>query len=337
LSIGDLRSQYPRRDVFEHLAHEVDVEHPLRVIVDQLEPSARRICRLHAREYRQRAFGDDEFLRRFWALGWAASGSTARLPNGSLPAAFFRRNMHMSATIGIARRSASQLKMKPPNRPADADSFRKTERSRIRRRHKNARYDRETVHAILDSGLICHVGFVVDGQPFVTPTAYWRMAEAIYFHGSSASRTLKQVGRAIPVCVTVSHLDGIVHARSGFNSCMNYRSVMMFGKAFLVTDAEEKRAALYGLLDRLAPGRSKETKPISWQELKATGVMRLALEEVSAKVRAGDVGDDEADRALDYWAGVVPVRTVLDSPIDDPELRPGIARPENITQIRLGR
>lgn len=106
---------------------------------------------------------------------------------------------------------------------------------------------------------------------------------------------------------------------------------------FLAADAEEKRAALYGLLDRLAPGRSKETKPISWQELNATGVMRLALEEVSAKVRAGDVGDDEADRELDYWAGVLPVRTVLNSPIDDPELRPGIARPENITQIRLGR
>jgi nitroimidazol reductase NimA-like FMN-containing flavoprotein (pyridoxamine 5'-phosphate oxidase superfamily) len=227
--------------------------------------------------------------------------------------------------------------MKHGNGQTSADHFRQTERTRLRRRHKNAHYDRETVHAILDSGLICHVGFVVDGQPFVTPTAYWRIDEAIYFHGSAASRTLKQVGRGISVCVTVSHLDGVVHARSGFNSCMNYRAVMMFGTAVLVTNPEEKRAALHRLLDRLAPGRSKETKPISSQELKATGVMRLDLIEVSAKVRSGAVGDDEADQVLDYWAGIVPVRTVIDPPIDDPDLRPGIPRPENITQIRLGR
>lgn len=227
--------------------------------------------------------------------------------------------------------------MKPSDGPANSKSYKKTERARVKRRHNNARYDRETVRAILNSGLICHVGFIVDGAPFVTPTAYWRMGEDVYFHGSSASRTLKQMGRGVPVCVAVSHLDGIVHARSGFNSCMNYRSVMIFGEAFTVTDPDDKRAALYGLMDRLAPGRSKETKPISNQELKATGVMRLALEEVSAKVRDGAVGDDEDDRALDFWAGIVPVRTVINSPIDDPELRPGIARPDNVTQIRLGR
>jgi uncharacterized protein len=227
--------------------------------------------------------------------------------------------------------------MHQPGSHSAPESYKKTERSRIKRRHKNAHYDRETVHAILDSGLICHVGFIVDGSPFVTPTAYWRMGEAVYFHGSSASRTLKQVGRGIPVCVTISHLDGIVHARSGFNSCMNYRSVMIFGEAFAVTDPVEKRTALYGLIDRLAPGRSKETKPISDRELKATGVMRLALKEVSAKVREGAVGDDEADRALDYWAGIVPVRTVVERPIDDPELRAGIPCPDNISRIRLGR
>ncbi len=227
--------------------------------------------------------------------------------------------------------------MKTGGDQASSTSYRRTERSRLRRRHKNGRYDRGTVHGILDSGLICHVGFVVDGQPFVTPTVYWRMSEAIYFHGSSASRTLRQMGLGIPVCVTVSHLDGIVHARSGFNSCLNYRSVMMFGTAVQVTEPAEKMSALHGLLDRLAPGRSRETKPISVQELKATGVMRLDLEEVSAKVRAGDVGDDEADRALDYWAGIVPVRVVVDPPIDDPELRSGIKCPENIHQIRLGR
>jgi uncharacterized protein len=227
--------------------------------------------------------------------------------------------------------------MKTGSGQASSNSYRRTERSRMRRRHKNARYDRETVHGMLDSGLICHVGFVVDGQPFVTPTIYWRMSEAIYFHGSSASRTLRQMGRGIPVCVTVSHLDGIVHARSGFNSCLNYRSVMMFGTAVQVTEPGEKTSALHGLLDRLAPGRSLQTRPISVQELKATGVMRLDLDEVSAKVRAGSVGDDEAERALDYWAGIVPVRVVVDPPIDDPELRAGIKCPENIARVRLGR
>lgn len=218
-----------------------------------------------------------------------------------------------------------------------AGDYARTDLTRLRRRHLNARYDVDTVHGILDSGLVCHVGYVVDGQPVVTPTAYWRMGEDLYFHGSAASRTLEHMAEGVPVCVTVSHLDGIVHARSGFNSCMNYRAVMVFGSAVAVTDPEEKARALDGLLDRLAPGRSGESRPSTAQELKGTLVLRLPLEQVSAKVRAGEVGDDEEERASDYWAGIVPVHTVVGEPVDDPELRPGIARPANITRIRLGR
>jgi len=216
-------------------------------------------------------------------------------------------------------------------------AYKKTPRTKLKRRHLNGSYDKQVVHDILDSGLVCHVGFIVDGRPIVTPTAYWRMGESIYFHGSSASRTLKSLSEGVQVCVTVSHLDGIVHARSGFNSCMNYRAVMMFGEAVPVTDPAEKNRCLDGLLDRLAPGRSRQSKPTSPQELKATAVLRLDLNEVSAKVRAGGVGDDEEDQKLDYWAGIVPIRTVVGEPVDDVDLRPGIPRPGNITQIRLGR
>jgi nitroimidazol reductase NimA-like FMN-containing flavoprotein (pyridoxamine 5'-phosphate oxidase superfamily) len=227
-----------------------------------------------------------------------------------------------------------------PSQPSDTvidAAYKKTPRTRLKRRHLNGSYDKQVVHDILDSGLVCHVGFVVDGKPIVTPTAYWRMGESIFFHGSAASRTLKHLSAELPVCVTVSHLDGIVHARSGFNSCMNYRAVMIFGQAVPVTDPAEKARCLDGLLDRLAPGRSRQSKPTSPQELKATAVLRLDLNEVSAKVRAGGVGDDEQDQKLDYWAGIVPIKTIVGEPVDDVDLRPGIPRPENITQIRLGR
>jgi nitroimidazol reductase NimA-like FMN-containing flavoprotein (pyridoxamine 5'-phosphate oxidase superfamily) len=219
----------------------------------------------------------------------------------------------------------------------DTGAYTQTELTRLRRRHMHARYDKDVVHDILDSGLVAHVGYVAGGRPIVTPTAYWRMGENLYFHGSAASRTLESMAEGVEVCVTVSHLDGIVHARSGFNSCMNYRAVMAFGQAVEVTDPAEKTAALDGLLDRLAPGRSKDSKPSSAQELKGTKVLRLELNEVSAKVRAGEVGDDEEDQKLDFWAGIVPVRLVVDEPVDDPDLRPGIERPDYVTKIRLGR
>jgi nitroimidazol reductase NimA-like FMN-containing flavoprotein (pyridoxamine 5'-phosphate oxidase superfamily) len=240
--------------------------------------------------------------------------------------------------IGLVGSQEQSMEIQSELSPTtDDSSYKKTPRTRLKRRHINGSYDKQVVHDILDSGLVAHVGFSLDGRPIVTPTAYWRMGESIYFHGSSASRTLKSLGAGIPVCVTVSHLDGIVHARSGYNSCMNYRAVMIFGDAMLVTDPAEKTRCLDGLMDRLAPGRSGQSRPTSDKEMKATAVLRLDLNEVSAKVRAGGVDDDEADQKLDYWAGIVPVKTVMGEPVDDIDLRPGIARPENITQIRLGR
>jgi uncharacterized protein len=224
---------------------------------------------------------------------------------------------------------------KDPATVATHDAYARTERTRLKRRAGNGSYDRDLVHAILDAGLICHVGFVVDGQPFVTPSAYWRMDEAIYWHGSVASRMLRAI-TDISVCITVSHVDGIIHARSGFNSCMNYRSVMMFGIATVVSDPVEKTLRLAGLLDRLAPGRAKDSKPSTPNEIKATTVMRLDLAEVSAKVRTGDVGDPDEDLALPHWAGIVPIRTIVGEPIDDPMLRPGIVCPDYIKQIKVG-
>jgi len=230
-----------------------------------------------------------------------------------------------------------ERQLKRRTEPATPEKYDVTKKTRLVRRNKNGSYDRATVHDILDSGLICHLGFIVDGQPIVTPTSYWRLGESVFIHGSSASRTLKKVGDGLPVCLTVSHLDGIVHARSGFNSCLNYRAVMVFGSAVLVTDAEEKEQCLKGLLDRLAPGRSTESRPSTAIELRATSVLRLELNEVSAKVRTGGVGDDATELALDYWAGTVPIRMVVGEPVDDPDLRPGIARPDNIARVRIGR
>ena len=152
-----------------------------------------------------------------------------------------------------------------------------TRRSRIKRQHERARYDRETVHAILDAGLLCHVGYTIDGQPFVTPTCYWRQGERVYWHGSSASQMLRRQAQGVPVCFTVSLLDGLVLARSGFHSSINYRSVMAFGEAERVTGKAEILAALEAFQERLTPGRWVELRPVNDQELRATTMMSLDL------------------------------------------------------------
>ena len=212
-----------------------------------------------------------------------------------------------------------------------------TRRSRIKRQHERARYDRETVHAILDAGLLCHVGYTIDGQPFVTPTCYWRQGERVYWHGSSASRMLRRQQRGgVPVCFTVSLLDGLVLARSGFHSSINYRSVIAFGEAERVTGEAEILAALEAFQERLTPGRWAELRPVNDQELKATTVMSLELKEVAAKVRPGPPRDDAADYGLPVWAGVVPIRYQVGAPEDDPRLEPGIARPDYLNQVRIG-
>ncbi len=214
--------------------------------------------------------------------------------------------------------------------------FPPTERSRIRRSPLRAHYDRATVHAILDAGLLCHVGYVIDAQPYVTPTAYWRRDDRVYWHGSSASRMLRHLKQGPRVCFTVSLMDGLVLARSGFHTSVNYRSVMAFGNAELVEGEADKLAALEDMMARIVPGRWPDLKPPTQQELKATTVVSLKLEEVAAKVRSGPPVDEPEDYALDVWAGVVPMHTVIDPPEDDPQLKAGIAQPANLGLIRIG-
>lgn len=197
------------------------------------------------------------------------------------------------------------------NAPA---AFPQTERTRVHRLPQRASYDVETVHAILDAGLVCHVGFVEDGRPVVIPTAYARVGDVVVFHGSSKSRTLLAAAGGAEVCVTVTHLDGLVLARSAFHHSVNYRSVVIFGRAVAVDDPDRKRALLRAFTERLYPGRWSVARPPNEQELKATLVVELPLREVVAKVRTGGPIDDPEDMDLAVWAGVVPLRLVAGAP-----------------------
>jgi len=207
-----------------------------------------------------------------------------------------------------------------------ADRYPPTARTRIKRLPKRAQYDREAVHQVLDAGVICHVGYVIDEQPYVTPTLYWRHGERLYWHGSSASRMLRHLKQGVRACVTVSHFDGFVLARSGFHHSVNYRSVMALGAASLVPE-EDKLAVLEDFVERLLPGRWPELRPPTRQEIKATTVLWMNLEEVSAKIRSGQPIDDEEDYALPIWAGVLPIRTTVGAPQPDPRLNPGTPLP----------
>ena len=197
-----------------------------------------------------------------------------------------------------------------------------TPRTRVVREPERGVYDRETAYQILDEGFLCHVGFVADGQPFVIPTSYGREANLLYIHGSAASRMLKRLDEDIPVCVTVTLLDGLVLARSLFNHSMNYRSVVVLGTAVAVEDPTEKLQALRALSEHILPGRWDEARQPNERELKATLVMRLPIAEFSAKVRRGPPIDNEEDYSFPTWAGVVPLHMVTDSPINDPKLDP---------------
>jgi uncharacterized protein len=222
-----------------------------------------------------------------------------------------------------------------------ADAYAPTPRTRIRRLPKRARYDREAVHAVLDAGVICHVGYVIDDQPYVTPTLYWRHGERLYWHGSSASRMLRHLKQGVRACVTVTHFDGFVLARSGFHHSVNYRSVMALGTANLVAE-EDKLSVLEDFVEQLLPGRWPELRPPTRQEIKATTVLWMELDEVSAKIRTGQPIDDEEDYALPIWAGVLPMRTTPGVPEPDPRLKPGtplpvyLAKPERWLERRLG-
>lgn len=197
--------------------------------------------------------------------------------------------------------------------------FQVTARTQIKRLPKRGHYDRETVNQILDTAFVCHVGFSVDGQPYVIPTNYGRSGDILYLHGSAASRMLKTLSAGVPVCVTVTHVDGLVLARSAFHHSVNYRSVVILGTARLLDDPAEKMEALRIFTDHVMKGRWDDVRQPTEQELKATTVLALSLEEVSAKVRTGGPNDDEPDYALPVWAGVLPLETVAKEPIPDPQ------------------
>lgn len=221
--------------------------------------------------------------------------------------------------------------------PADAtpDQYQPTERTVPTRSRERARYDRETVHAILDSAFVCHLGFVADGAPVVLPTLYARVGERLYLHGSTGSRPLRGAqDPGLPVCVAVTLVDGIVLARSAFHHSVNYRSVVIHGTARQVTDPEERAAALDALVDHVVPGRAADSRPGNAKELAATAVIALDLREVSAKVRSGGPNDEPADLALPHWAGVLPVTTSFGAPIPAADLDPAIPVPEYLTARR---
>src|SRR5580700_3733820 len=202
-----------------------------------------------------------------------------------------------------------------------------TPRTRVVREAHRGVYDRETIYQILDEGFLCHVGFVADGQPFVIPTSYGRKDASLYIHGSAASRMLRQMKEAIPVCITVTLLDGLVLARSVFNHSMNYRSVVILGKAVLVDDPAEKLEALRLLSEHIIPGRWDDARQPNERELKQTSVLRVPIEEFSSKVRIGPPIDDEEDYSFPTWAGVVPLETIPAAPISDQRLDRKIAVP----------
>jgi nitroimidazol reductase NimA-like FMN-containing flavoprotein (pyridoxamine 5'-phosphate oxidase superfamily) len=202
-----------------------------------------------------------------------------------------------------------------------------SDRAKVRRLPQRGVYDAEQIYAILDQGLVCHLGFVKDGQPFVIPTLHVRVGNKLYLHGSPASRMLKTVAQGVEVCVTVTLIDGLVLARSAFHHSVNYRSVVVFGTATVVSDLAQKFEILHALTEHLIPGRWRDVRTPSQTELQQTLVLELSINEASAKVRTGPPLDDEPDYALDSWAGVVPLSMVAAPPIADPKLRPGIAIP----------
>ena len=209
--------------------------------------------------------------------------------------------------------------------------------NKVTRRHDRGAYDHATIHALLDAAMLCHVAYVVDGQPFCTPTFFWREGSTLYWHGSNASRMLRNLSKGESACLTVTHLDGLVLARCGFNHSADYRSVMAFGTAKLVEDPAEKERALVMMVDRLFPGRTATLRQSMRQEIKATTVIAMEIERASAKVRAKGVADDEEDYALPVYAERLPVRMMLGKPEPCARLLDGALRPPALGGYRAGR
>jgi hypothetical protein len=209
-----------------------------------------------------------------------------------------------------------------------------TPRTTLKRLPARGSHEREHIYRILDEGLVCHMGFAHEGSPFVIPTGYARVGDALYVHGSAASRTLRALAGGVEVCVTVTLLDGLVLARSAFHHSMNYRSVVVFGRAVPIVEPAAKLAALRAIVEQLVPERWEQVRAPTAQELKATVVLALPLTEASAKVRNGPALDDEEDYALPVWAGVIPLRLTAAPPVDDPRLAPGSAPAASVSDYQ---
>lgn len=216
-------------------------------------------------------------------------------------------------------------------------TYEMSRRNKVVRRPQRGFYDKATVHGILDAAMVAHIAYVMDGQPFCTPTGFWREGEHLYWHGSSASRMIRFQSPGVPVCVTVTHLDAIVLARSGFHHSVNYRSVLAFGTARLVEGEAEKRRAMDGFVDRFFPGRSATLRPPTTQEIKATSFVVMEIEQASAKIRDVHVSDDEEDYALPIYAALYPVKQVLGAPEECPRQHPGLAVPDGLRGYTEGR
>lgn len=212
-------------------------------------------------------------------------------------------------------------------------TFTRTDRNTVRRLPSRGAYDETTIYSILDAGFLCHVGFVIDGQPFVIPTAYGRKDDILYFHGSVKSRMLDHLEKGAPVCVTVTHMDGLVLARSAFHHSMNYRSAVLFGTAWEIESPEEKNEALFCISEQILKGRWDEVRGPNPNELKATCVLAMKIEQASAKIRTGGPKDDAEDYGLPIWAGVVPASIQYQAAEPDPEMKTAFPTPESVKRL----
>jgi len=219
----------------------------------------------------------------------------------------------------------------------DAKTYQVDAVNRVKRRADRGSYDHATVHELLDAAAMCHVSYVIDGQPFCTPTLFWREGTRLYWHGSNSSRMLRNLSEGEPACLTVTHFDSIVLARCGFNHSADYRSVMAFGRARLVGDQTEKARALVMMVDRFFPGRTAQLRKSTSQEINATSVIAMDIVRASAKIRAKGVADDDEDYALPIYAERLPIRTVIGAPEPCPRLHGGVDRPQNLNGYRAGR
>jgi nitroimidazol reductase NimA-like FMN-containing flavoprotein (pyridoxamine 5'-phosphate oxidase superfamily) len=218
-----------------------------------------------------------------------------------------------------------------------SESYPVTPVNRVKRLHERGAYDHATIHALLDASMMCFIAYQIDGRPYCTPTLFWREGTWLYWHGSSASRMLRNQSEGQAVCLTTAHLDSLVLARSAFNHSVDYRAAMCFGHARVIDDADEKARSIRAMVDRFYPGRSDLLRAATPQEVKATTFVGMEIEQASAKVRAKGIGDDEEDYALPIYAERIPVRTVLGEPEPCARLAPGVTRPKGIAGYRAGR